>query len=150
MLNSFLQERFLMAELIQNANFEIEQAKAVSDQRMEGLKRYRGDSQALAGYLSQIAAIIAENRPVVDIVNVVHDFEQYNSTGRLEKEPTFHLPDITIDTERIESLLRQKDAEISILKDSLHQTQQRTQEQSSAQQEGIIRVLKGEIDNLRK
>jgi hypothetical protein len=63
-----------MAELIQNANFEIEQAKAVSDQRMEGLKRYRGDSNAYAAFLNKITAIIAENRPTGEIISVVQEF----------------------------------------------------------------------------
>lgn len=33
MLNSFLQERFLMANLVKNANLEIEKAKAISIKR---------------------------------------------------------------------------------------------------------------------
>lgn len=40
MLNSFLQERFLMANLVKNANFEIEKAKNISVRRDETLKRY--------------------------------------------------------------------------------------------------------------
>jgi hypothetical protein len=89
MLNSFLQERFLMAELIQNANFEIEQAKAVSEQRMEGLKRYRADSNAYAGLLAQVAAIVAENRPAVEIMVVVQEFERVKASARPEAEPTY-------------------------------------------------------------
>lgn len=33
MLNSFLQERFLMANLVKNANLEIEKAKSISTKR---------------------------------------------------------------------------------------------------------------------
>ena len=33
MLNSFLQERFMMANLVKNANLEIEKAKAISTRR---------------------------------------------------------------------------------------------------------------------
>lgn len=40
MLNSFLQERFLMANLVKNANFEIEKVKNISVRRDETLKRY--------------------------------------------------------------------------------------------------------------
>jgi hypothetical protein len=58
--------------------------------------------------------------------------------------------DLTIASERIESLLRQKDAEIVLLRDSLVQSRQRTTDQPAAQQDGIIKVLKGEIDSLRK
>lgn len=47
-------------------------------------------------------------------------------------------------------MLRQKDAEIAMLRDSLQVGLSKRQEQGVAQQEGIIRVLKGEIDSLRK
>lgn len=47
-------------------------------------------------------------------------------------------------------MLRQKDAEIAMLRDSMHVGQSRKQEQGITQQEGIIKVLKGEIDSLRK
>lgn len=40
MLNSFLQERFLMANLVKNANLEIEKAKTISVRRDESVKRY--------------------------------------------------------------------------------------------------------------
>ena len=39
MLNSFLQERFLMANLIKNANLEIEKSKAISVRRDEHLTK---------------------------------------------------------------------------------------------------------------
>jgi len=41
MLYTILQERFVMANLIKNANLEIEKAKAISDKRLEGLRRYK-------------------------------------------------------------------------------------------------------------
>lgn len=40
MLNSFLQERFMMANLVKNANLEIEKAKAISTRRDESVKRF--------------------------------------------------------------------------------------------------------------
>lgn len=54
MLNSFLQERFLMAELVHNANLEIEKAVATGEKRLEGLRRYKKDRAAFEGYLQQI------------------------------------------------------------------------------------------------
>lgn len=51
---------------------------------MEGLKRYRGDANAYAGLLAQIGAIIADNRPVVEIVGVVQEFERLKASGRPE------------------------------------------------------------------
>jgi hypothetical protein len=151
MLNSFLQERFLMAELIQNANFEIEQAKVTAEQRMEGLKRYRADANAYAALLTQVAAIVGENRPAAEIAGVLQEFDRLKTSGRPEPEPTVYAGELRIDSERTESALREKDAEIAMLRDSLLQSRQRPAEQlPSSQQEGIIRVLKGEIDSLRK
>ena len=43
MLNSFLQERFLMANLVKNANLEIEKAKTISLKRDESFKRYESE-----------------------------------------------------------------------------------------------------------
>ena len=40
MLNSFLQERFLMANLVKNANLEIEKSKTISSRRDESVKRF--------------------------------------------------------------------------------------------------------------
>ncbi len=40
MLNSFLQERFLMANLIKNANLEIEKSKTFTLKTSEGLRKY--------------------------------------------------------------------------------------------------------------
>jgi hypothetical protein len=41
MLNSFLQERFVMANIIKNSNLEIEKARAISEKRLEGLRKYK-------------------------------------------------------------------------------------------------------------
>lgn len=54
MLNSFLQERFLMAELVHNANLEIEKSLATGEKRLEALRRYKKDKAAFEGYLQQI------------------------------------------------------------------------------------------------
>lgn len=40
MLNSFLQERFLMANLVRNANLEIEKSKSISSKKDESLRRF--------------------------------------------------------------------------------------------------------------
>ena len=59
MMNSFLQERFLMAELVHNANIEIDKARETGDKRLEGLRRYKKDRSAFEGYLTQISQIFA-------------------------------------------------------------------------------------------
>ena len=55
MLNSFLQERFLMAELVHNANMEIEKAKETGEKRLEGLRRYKKDKNAFEAQLKKVS-----------------------------------------------------------------------------------------------
>ena len=43
MLNSFLQERFLMANLVKNANLEIEKSKTSNIRVSETLRKYESD-----------------------------------------------------------------------------------------------------------
>ena len=38
MFNTILQERFAMANMVKHANLEIEKAKSISDQRLEGYR----------------------------------------------------------------------------------------------------------------
>ena len=54
MLNSFLQERFLMAELVHNANIEIEKSHQTSEKRLEGLRRYKQDRNAFESFIRNI------------------------------------------------------------------------------------------------
>ena len=58
MLNSFLQERFVMAELVHNANMEIEKARETGEKRLEGLRRYKNDKIAFEGFLQNIGRIL--------------------------------------------------------------------------------------------
>lgn len=67
-----------------------------------------------------------------------------------QPETVVHLTDLDVENERFSSLLRQKDAEITMLRDTLIQIQQKTQERPSIEYEGVIRVLKAEIEGLRK
>ena len=59
MLNSFLQERFLMAELVHNANMEIEKAKETGERRLEGLRRYKKDKNAFEAQLQKVSQFYA-------------------------------------------------------------------------------------------
>ena len=45
MLNSFLQERFVMANIVKTSNLEIDKARAVSEKRLEGMRRYKNEKQ---------------------------------------------------------------------------------------------------------
>lgn len=54
MLNSFLQERFVMANIVKNANLEIEKSKQIGEKRLEGLRRYKNEKIAYENYIKQI------------------------------------------------------------------------------------------------
>lgn len=43
-----------MAELVHNANLEIEKSLATGEKRLEALRRYKKDKAAFEGYLQQI------------------------------------------------------------------------------------------------
>ena len=58
MLNNFLQERFMMAELLQNANLEIERARQGGVADSEGLRASRVSSGQYVQILDQITSII--------------------------------------------------------------------------------------------
>jgi hypothetical protein len=87
---------------------------------------------------------------VSEIVQIVEEYERFKSGLHPQPEALAHLPDLDIDNERFSSLLRQKDAEITMLRDTLIQIQQKTQERPSVEFEGVIRVLRAEVEGLRK
>lgn len=83
MLNSFLQERFLMAELVHNANLEIEKALETGEKRLEGLRRYKKDRAAFEGYLLQIGQIVGGLSAEVQgqlggLIGVLQQFHSYS------------------------------------------------------------------------
>lgn len=54
MLNSFLQERFLMANLVKNANLEIEKSRTISSKSSEAIAKYESEIGLLQGYIGKI------------------------------------------------------------------------------------------------
>lgn len=60
MLNSFLQERFLMASLVKNANLEIEKSKTISSKRDESVKRFESEVGLLEGYITKIRSSLIQ------------------------------------------------------------------------------------------
>lgn len=114
MLNSFLQERFLMANLIKNANLEIEKTKSISGRTGESLKRYETEIGVLEGIVGRLrSGIIAgglttEQESIFN--NIFRDFDNYQTTRIIIGEPTRLLGDLAISDARIQSLIREKDA----------------------------------------
>ena len=58
--NTVLQERFLMANIIQNANLEIERAKSISDQRAEAFRKIKAAHDSLQAQYGGLDKQIAE------------------------------------------------------------------------------------------
>jgi hypothetical protein len=119
MLNSFLQERFLMANLVKSANLEIEKSKSINLKNSEVLRKYESDVDAYRGYLGKLrTSLHGQAGPEIDslITNIFLEVENYNS-GRVET--VSYLGDLQVTDLRIQSLLREKDMELTRLRDEL-------------------------------
>lgn len=120
MLNSFLQERFLMANLVKNANVEIEKTKSIQMKREEALKDTQSQLQVLEGTLSKFRSLDIEGISIEQqslIANIFTQFDQYKQTG--VQEPIRELYELEITDQRIQSLIREKDSEIYKLRDRI-------------------------------
>ena len=137
MLNTILQERFTMANLIKNANLEIEKARAISDRRLEGLRKFKMISgsygekvRALETALGQFSQQLGGDRQYTSLVQLVGSTlgEFRTLAGNdvsitvYEQEPVVYLGDIYGDNEvsvRLQSLLRESQYTINALRDKL-------------------------------
>lgn len=54
MLNSFLQERFLMASVVKNSNDVIKKTKAISEKRLEELRKAKEERDNMAASLKNL------------------------------------------------------------------------------------------------
>ena len=111
-----------MANLIKNANLEIEKSKTISVRREEALKKYESDVGMLEGYIGKLRNSVlslglnVEANSVLD--NIFREFDSY-IVSRVATEPMRSLGELEVADQRIASLLREKDAEIIKLKDRL-------------------------------
>ena len=137
MLNTILQERFTMANLIKNANLEIEKARSISDKRLEGLRKFKMISstygekvKALEGALTQFSQQLGSNSQYASLVQVIGGtLNEFRTLGGndlsltvYEHEPVVYLGDIYGDNEvsvRLQSLLRESQYTINALRDKL-------------------------------
>lgn len=117
MLNSFLQERFLMANLVKSANFEIEKSKTLNVRTVEGLRRYESECEAYKGLLEKLRVSL-EGKAGVEIDSIVGNiFLEAEKISSGQSEIIRDLGDLKISDGRIQSLIREKDAELSRLRD---------------------------------
>ena len=119
MLNSFLQERFLMANMLKSANMEIEKGKSSSISVTETFRHSQAQLEAyktaftkLRSSLGGIGGIEVESI----ILNIVKDLERVDNG---EIEAMYTLGDLKVTDARIQSLIREKDAELYKLRDEL-------------------------------
>jgi hypothetical protein len=110
MLNSFLQERFLMTNLIRNANLEIEKVKSIASSRDENMKRLETESNVLCGYIEKIRSNL-ENNGLMEhdsvFSSIFHEFGMFTETRVVTScEPTRMLGDLSVSDARIQSLIR--------------------------------------------
>ncbi len=111
-----------MANIVKNSNMEIEKAKAVSEKRLEGIRRYKNDRQMYDKYSRQMLDIlprmlvtIRSSREGSDLANqmepVIRDFNQFlqGQVSVITNEPIRALEDLNISDQRVQSLFREKD-----------------------------------------
>ena len=122
MLNSFLQERFLMANLVKNANLEIEKAKSISTKGHDSIRAYESQIGVLQGFISKIrsnlSGRLSEEQESI-LGNIMGDFDKYIHTSIIHGEPVRLLGQLNVTDARIQSLIREKDAEIHRLRDRI-------------------------------
>ena len=108
MLNSFLQERFLMANLVKNANLEIEKSKSISVKREESLKAYESQVGILQGYIRKIRSTLGSGLSIEHesiLSTIFSEFDTFTRTN-VVGEPVRMLGDLEVSDQRIQSLLR--------------------------------------------
>ena len=152
----------MMANLVKNANSEIEKVKNIELEQEERLKLLQNEFRGIKEMVMQFKGIRGveslEMNSLVD--GILGRFTQVESSkGFLNTivERSLALGDLQIADERIKSLIRQKDAEISLLRDQITKIQTtRVVSTVSEGQTEMIRVLqtenlklKNEINDLR-
>jgi hypothetical protein len=120
MLNSFLQERFLMANVVKSANLEIEKSKSSGLHTVEGLRRSEAEIEAYKGLFSKLKTSIGGIEGNIEMNSILgailSEFDKVTAGHELVVKD---LGNLSVTDARISSLLREKDAELSRLRDEL-------------------------------
>ena len=130
MLNSFLQERFVMANIVKNANLEIEKSRQISEKRLEGLRRYKNEKLAFETYMKTIneslpkILVFTKSNPELKDISItlegtLRDYDKFIVSTLNQGEPLRLLDSVNVTDQRINSLIREKDSEILKLKERL-------------------------------
>jgi hypothetical protein len=116
---------------------------------MKALNETRRETQFYLNLLNRISGNLKSNHTDDDLAAIMKEYQQYRpSNAKIEE--TRYVTDLDINNDRWNSLLREKEGEIELLKDSLIKIQQQKTQGSSVASDQTIKVLKSEIDSLRK
>lgn len=131
MLNTILEERFAMANLVKQANLEIEKVKSISDKRAAALREKETQFAQISKQLAEFYKVVGDMNNssegsklfsgASNFTRLFTDLGQWISSGfivRLE-EPTKFIGDFVgsgNDWNRIQSALREREQEIDVLK----------------------------------
>lgn len=120
MLNSFLQERFLMANVVKSANSEIEKSKLSSSKTIESLKKSEAEIEAYKGLFNKMKSSMASIEGGFEINSILQTiFGEFERVGAGQELFVRDLGNLTVSDARISSTLREKDAELLRLRDEL-------------------------------
>ena len=82
MLNSFLQERFLMANVVKSANSEIEKSKLSSSKTIESLKKSEAEIEAYKGLFNKMKSSMASIEGGFEINSILQTiFGEFERVG---------------------------------------------------------------------
>lgn len=131
MLNTILEERFAMANLVKQANLEIEKVKSISDKRAAALREKETQYQQISKQLAEFYKTVNTLYDTVDGKRVFSgsstfsrlftDLGQWISSGFVVKleEPVKIMGDFQgsgNDWNRLQSLLRERERDIEVLR----------------------------------
>lgn len=128
MLNTFLQERFMMANLVKNANSEIEKVRSIELEQEERLRMLQSEFKGIQEMVMKFRGVrgtdSAEFSGLVEgILGRISQIESNKGFVQSVVEKSMALGDLQISDDRLKSLIRQKDAEIQLLRDQITKIQ---------------------------
>lgn len=115
MLNSFLQERFLMANVVKSSNETIKKTKAISDKRLEELRKSKEERESMAIIMKSMQDMMPgfmeladkeKNSAMSGQLKLILSNMSSFSVGELHRgEPMKRLDDMVLDS-RVQSMIR--------------------------------------------
>ncbi len=167
MLNTILEERFAMANLVKLANLEIEKVKSISDKRASALREKETQFFQISKQLSEFYKVVNSLYDTVDgkrifssssaFSNLFNDVGQWIKSDFVVKldEPLKIIGELVgsgNDWNRVQSLLREKEREVDVLRQRILEIERASLKKtaSSTGNENTIAFLKQENERLNR